>query len=291
MIRAGSGIRRTPAIWPSTAPTAWLTRSLDLDVQTLVEYCNAKERGVYSLALLLGRSRASAAQELKTPPLGLGDWSLTLLDEGYPGYEAKIEKTDQPNQVVLILTAPKSEDNEPLQIEPAAAGDERNEFRSTGASGARLTIDTARHVLLKVENFDHGKLTSSSTYSDFVELGGSWWARRMTSFDDKARKTAETTLDVQLLAREVRTADGRRAGRQERSAIHPSARPAAQGCAAARGRRLGQLRRPGDDNALRLRPPAVGRVAEASYGRREARRRQAGRALAADCDSGHDSPQ
>ncbi len=184
------------------APTAWLTRSLDLDVQTLVEYCNAKERGVYSLALLLGRSRASAAQELKTPPLGLGDWSLTPLDEGFPGYDAKVEKTDQPNQVVLILTAPSSADDEPIQVEPAAAGDERNEFRSTGASGARLTIDTARHVLLMVENFDHGKLISSSTYADFVELGGSWWARRVTSFDDKARKTAETTLDVQLLTPE-----------------------------------------------------------------------------------------
>ena len=72
------------------SPKAWLTRPMDLDGQTVVNYCNDHERGVYSLALLLGRTRKSVERDLATPPLGLNDWSLAALDESYPAFKARV---------------------------------------------------------------------------------------------------------------------------------------------------------------------------------------------------------
>ena len=158
------------------SPKAWLTRTFDLDTQTIVNYCDSKERGAYSLSLLLGRVRKSIDRDLSTPPLDLSDWSLSPLDETYRSYEAQIVRAGAPNQTTLILKAPSSE------------------------SEQRFLIDTARHVLLKVESFDTGKLASTVTYSDFVEVAGSWWARRVTTTNSKQQKTAETTLDIKSLS-------------------------------------------------------------------------------------------
>lgn len=154
---------------------AWLTRTLDLDAQTIVNYCDSRQRGAFSLSLLLGRERKSTDRDLSVTLLNLSDWSLSPLDEGYRRYEARVVKADAPNQTMLILKAPDSE------------------------SEQRFLIDTARHVLLKIESFDGGKLTSTVTYSDFVEVAGSWWARGVTTTDSKQRKTAETTLDIKSL--------------------------------------------------------------------------------------------
>ena len=124
----------------------------------------------------MGRERKSTDRDLSEPPLNLSDWSLSPLDESYRSYEARIVKADGPNQTTLILKAPDSETEQ------------------------RFLIDTARHVLLKVESFDGNKLTSTLTLSDFVQLAGSWWARRVTTTDSKQQKTAETTLEIKSLA-------------------------------------------------------------------------------------------
>ena len=63
-------------------------------------------------------------------------------------------------------------------------------------SELRFLVDTARHVLLRQESFDKGKLTGSIAYDDFVEIGGSWWAKRVVSADAEGRKTGATILDV-----------------------------------------------------------------------------------------------
>ena len=156
---------------------SWLTRTLDLDAQTVINYCNAKERGAYSLALLLGRTRKSVDRDLATPPLELSDWSLSQLDEAYRGYEAHVVKADAPDRAVLVLTIKNNSDFE-----------------------QRFTIDTARHVLVKIETLDKGKVTSTTSFTDFVEIAGSWWARKVTTVDAKERKTGETTLDIKALA-------------------------------------------------------------------------------------------
>ena len=158
------------------SPTAWLTRSLDLDAHTIVNYYNAKERGVFSLSMLLGRTRKSIDRDLSTPQLSLSDLSLSPLDEAYRNYEARVVKADAPDQAVLVLK-PKNSDYE-----------------------LRLTIDTTRHVLLKMESFEKGKVTSTTAYSDFVQIAGTWWARHTEVTDAKGRKIGETKLDITALA-------------------------------------------------------------------------------------------
>ncbi|MEX2287409.1 MAG: VIT domain-containing protein [Planctomycetaceae bacterium] len=156
------------------SPTAWLTRPLGPDDHTLVQFCNTKERGIFSLAFLLGRVRASVEQDLKAPPLGLSDYSLSPLHQTYSGYAARVEPAGE-NRTKLILTVKNSDHSE------------------------HVTIDTARHVIVKDESFKDGKLRATTTYEDFVEVAGRWWAKKSTSTNPQGRKTAETTLDVQNL--------------------------------------------------------------------------------------------
>lgn len=159
------------------SPTAWLTRGRNLREQTLVSYCNADERGVYSRAFLLGRNRASVDSELKSPPLGLSDFSLTRLSQAYPAYTPAIEPAGE-NRVKLILTTKDS-----THVE-------------------HFTIDTARHVLVKREWFNDGQAGGAVAYDDFVEVAGAWWARKIVTTDDKGRSISETRLDIKPLTKE-----------------------------------------------------------------------------------------
>ncbi len=159
------------------SPTGWLTRTLDLDDQTVVHYATAQERGVFSLALLLGRVRSSAASELAPGVLGLTDSSLTAIHESYRVYRAKVEPAGE-NRVKLLLTQKDSTYEQ------------------------HLLIDTARHVILKNESFQDGKVIGATTFDDFVEVAGTWVARKSIVTDNKERKTNETTLDVKAITAE-----------------------------------------------------------------------------------------
>ncbi len=158
------------------SPKAWLTRTLNLDAQTIVNFCDAKERGAFSLSLLLGRVRKSIDRDLSAPPLDLSDWSLSPLDVAYRAYQAHVVKADAPNQVVLVLRVKGSDAEQ------------------------RFLIDTKRHVLLKIETVNKKEMTSTVSFTDFVEIAGSWWARRVTTTDSKQRKIGETSLDIKSLA-------------------------------------------------------------------------------------------
>ena len=158
------------------SPSGWLTRPLGLTDQTVIQFCDAKERGVFSLAFLLGRVRASVEQELKSPPLSLDDSSMWPLHESQ-GYAGRVEPVGE-NRVKLILTAKNS--------------------KSIG----HFTIDTAKHVLVKREWFDGEKTTGATSYEDFVEVAGSWWAKKSTTTDAKGRTISVSSLDIQALAKD-----------------------------------------------------------------------------------------
>ncbi len=111
---------------------------------------------------------------MKTPPLGLGDFSLSPLHEAYRNYQAKVELAGK-NQTRLVLTLKGSK------------------------TDLRYLIDTARHVLLKYESLDDGKVNSTTTFSDFVEIGGSWWAHSVVTTDAEGRKTSETKFEITSL--------------------------------------------------------------------------------------------
>ena len=161
------------------SPSAWLHRTLDLADQTLIEFCDAKERGVYSLSFLLGQVRASVDQELKTLPVDdLADYSLS------PALH-------------------ESSGDRPVRLEPAG----ENQVRMIIVSGlpgheSHIKIDTAKHVVLKSESFEDGRLMGTRTFSDFVEVGGSWWGTKSVATDAKGRTTSETKLVIQSLGKE-----------------------------------------------------------------------------------------
>jgi hypothetical protein len=65
-----------------------------------------------------------------------------------------------------------------------------------------LLIDTARQVVLSIEQRQDGRATSVTRMTDFVEAAGAWWATRVETFDDQSRRTSTTTLKYTQLDRE-----------------------------------------------------------------------------------------
>ncbi len=159
------------------SPTAWLTTAHNPREQTLVNYCDSNERGIYSLAFLLGRSRASVATELQSPPLGLADFSLSPLFQVHSWHSASVEP-DGDNRAALVL------------------------MNKNAASQLRFTIDTARHVVLSRSAHQDEQLVEQTIYSDFVETAGSWWATKVVTSDEKGRPISETRLEIDLLTKE-----------------------------------------------------------------------------------------
>jgi predicted Zn-dependent protease len=155
---------------------AWLTRSGADAEGTLVQWCDGRERGVFSRAFQLGRVRPIQDGDLANLPLDLGDFSLSGLDQFYNDYTAAVE-AGKDGETVLVFT-------------------DRNSPRSE----TRVVIDAARHVITRMEHRHDGKTTSVAKFEDFVEAAGCWWARRIETQDDKGRLSSRTTRTVQPLA-------------------------------------------------------------------------------------------
>ena len=141
--------------WELWSPERWLTRDGGQGQHPLVNWLDQEQRGVYSEAFLLGRVRGSVETEFDAVPLQMSDHSLTPLTQTYRNYRVTVEKPAK-NRVVLRCVYLHNTDHE-----------------------VRFTIDTARHVLLKQENFSEGKATSTTTHSQFVEVAGLWWATKI----------------------------------------------------------------------------------------------------------------
>lgn len=156
------------------SPTAWLTRPLGEGVHTVVSWCDAKERGAFSRTFELGRVRTSNADDRREIPLGLGDDSLQGLDEIYRDWNVRVERPAA-DRVVLALS-PKHDPE----------------------SGMRLTIDASRHVLVERRQLAAGKVVATTTFDDFVEVGGVWWARRVETRDADGAVTARATQSITL---------------------------------------------------------------------------------------------
>ncbi len=161
------------------SPKAWLQRSEGDGAQTLVNWCDPKERGIYSRLFLLGRARASAAAELREVPLIEYDHSLSSLEQSYSFYVPTVEHPEKDRAHLILKTKP----------------DDHQEIR--------FLIDTRRHVLLHSEYRHAGKITSTMKFDDFVEIAGSWWARTIEAADDQGRRTALITLTINKLPAEA----------------------------------------------------------------------------------------
>lgn len=160
------------------SPDRWLTRGMNVTEQTVVNYCNDKDRGAFSLGFLLGRTRPAVPADLKSPPLALFYFSPLPLHQVYAQYSARVESAKD-DRVTLILTMKKS------------------------TSEIRYTIDTARHVVLSVTTLADGKVASTTSYDNFVELAGTWWATRVVATDEQNRILSETRMEVTPLPKQA----------------------------------------------------------------------------------------
>ncbi|MCG8649281.1 MAG: hypothetical protein MI861_05585, partial [Pirellulales bacterium] len=98
------------------------------------------------------------------------------LHRAYDLYQARLESEDQ-NQAVLKLSYPAK----------------------NPTSEIRLVIDLVKHVVVKRENYHDGKLTTSTEYSDFIEVASAWWPQRIVSYDDEGLVTSRTSQHIEVL--------------------------------------------------------------------------------------------
>jgi Flp pilus assembly protein TadD len=177
---------------------AWVTRSESDGGQTLISWCDGKEIGIFSQAFQLGRIRAATPRDVQPPPLDLSDYSLTSLEQTYASHAAAVEPQGA-DRALLILTYPYNP-----KIE------------------RRILIDTARRVVLSVEDRRHGKVSGTMKFDDFVEAGGSWWARRIESTDEDGKRVWLVTQSIKTLtAAEVdQQMKAQLAGRAQTQFVH-----------------------------------------------------------------------
>ena len=154
------------------SPSAWLDR-VGPEAQYLLNWCNESERGVLSPALLLGRVRQPRAEELGAPPLGLQDYSIDPLHTSLRWYD--VEMKPQGDGRVLLQTGLPT------------------------APHSRVLIDTRRNVILRHEHLREGKVVWTTTFSDFVEVAGSWWATSEVWTNETGKPTRRTKRTVTLL--------------------------------------------------------------------------------------------
>ncbi len=158
------------------SPKAWVLRSEHPLQQTQVQWCDGQQRAVFQKGFLLGRSRPSVPADLENPPVSLGGYTVQSVERSYPGYRVRIERGDDAN-VRLVLTQPSNPSFE-----------------------LRVTVDTQRWVVLRVEHVNDGSVTHTTVYDRFVQVGGAWWAARSETRDAQGRRTSESTEKLTALS-------------------------------------------------------------------------------------------
>jgi predicted Zn-dependent protease len=160
---------------------AWLTRTEDDAQASLVNWCDGRERGIFSRPFQLGRVQTATPLDLHTPPLDLSDYSLSPLDRSYVSYVATLEP-QKDGRTLLVLKHPSSSYYE-----------------------TRVLVDTTRHVIVRIEQRQNGKRTTTTQFDDFVEVGGSWWARKIETTDDGGRVSSRLTRTIKMFSAETLT--------------------------------------------------------------------------------------
>lgn len=156
--------------------SGWLARPLNLNQQTIINYCVGQERGTYSISYLLGRERKAVDVDFDPAVITLYDGSIHPLHEQLRDRIATVEPAGE-NRVKLIVTLKDS-----TYVE-------------------QFWIDTSKHVVVKHEWLDGDRVTGSDSSEDFVEVAGSWWPKKIVHLDDKGQKTVETAIEVQAMAK------------------------------------------------------------------------------------------
>ena len=145
----------------------WATRRATDSTATQLDWCDGQSRFSVNEAYHLARRRDAKPADLAFPPLSGGDASMSPLWTQYGG-DAKLDKSG-PTPVIVVTSA-------------------------DGRSVIRISVDAGKKVVTKLEVTYDGKLTRATTYADFVQARGLWWATAV-----------ETTSDGKVTTRVTRT--------------------------------------------------------------------------------------
>ena len=163
----------------------WLSAPVTPGGYNTVDWCDDKYRANVSRPWKIGRRRASVSTDISQFHPGRRPWADDSILRSYPKWSATINenKAKDKNQpvITLTLTAPKNQ----------------------GVQTVLFSIDPKRNVVLAMESTQDGKLVSRTTYSDYVQVAGSWWPQTIKTFDDKDKLTSEIKQTVKVLAEQA----------------------------------------------------------------------------------------
>ncbi len=163
------------------SPASWISRLQESGGRSRIDWSDGKARAAFLPCFQLGRQRAFVESDRKllmsySPPFT--DYSLTSLEDSYPGYTPTL--TDQGAGTVLLSLANTNVNND-YSIE--------------------ILVDTTRKVVLETRSRWRGALASTVIFSDFVKAGGSWWARRIEIKDKTGAISQQATLKVREISK------------------------------------------------------------------------------------------
>ncbi len=161
------------------AAKSWLTRAASDGGQTLISWSDSKEIATFSQAFQLGRRRVATPGDVQPPPLELADYSMASVERSFSGYTPSLEPQSK-GRVWLVL-----------------------KYLGGPYYETRMLIDTTRHVVLAIENRDKARVTGATRFDDFVEAGGSWWARRIETTDAESKRVSLTTQTIDNISPQV----------------------------------------------------------------------------------------
>lgn len=156
----------------------WLSQSSSNNTQTIIDWCNGETRSVVATAFEIGSRRKATPDDWKHIPFLQDTTSLESMLRVYATWDAQLNRSAEvleEGQVLLTLTAPRGN---------------RIEY----------VFDAERRVLLSITSFDRrDKSVSKTLYSDFVEVGGLWWAQNCETFDQDGYLSTQISTAVRSL--------------------------------------------------------------------------------------------
>ncbi|MCC6741658.1 MAG: hypothetical protein IT452_21650 [Planctomycetia bacterium] len=158
--------------WLSAA--TWLTRSAHQagnDYQ--VQWVSGGERGTWTAAWLLGRTRAKEDGDAAAWDAPFG-WYFGDLPQGA---EAAMEKGAD-GRITLTLTWP-----------------------AQPASQTVVVIDAAKAAVVEVRSIVNKEVVSTTAFEGLFEAAGAWWPARIVTKDKAGKETSVATVEVKALAK------------------------------------------------------------------------------------------
>jgi len=151
----------------------WFVRTAQEDQQPYDRWLFGGRRAIVATGIRVGRERAAEDGDHLAFDFPFSDFSLVDLVRTYAAWEPGAVSREGTVATVVL---------------------------KSGTSELRLRIDMEKRVVLSVEWFRDRKPSGSTRFSDFTQVSGLWWARRVETLDVLGRVVHRLSVDVKPLA-------------------------------------------------------------------------------------------